>query len=220
MTIEAFQWTGGPDQLEDPVWICEAIRDRSVVFEDAGTDGITMRVSTLEGVMLARPGDWIIRGVEGEIYPCKDSVFQASYVVASRPADSAGAPALSLAEAEAALETQTAPRITQDGITAKIASTEYFRSRTLTICVVTMSNGFHLLGTSACASPENFDQAIGERYAYQDAFRQIWPLEGYLLRERLAASAAEQHGQDDAVEAPRVPRVGAQDTRSRGEPRP
>lgn len=36
-------------------------------------------IATLEGTMLAEPGDWIITGVEGEVYPCKDSIFRATY---------------------------------------------------------------------------------------------------------------------------------------------
>ena len=36
-------------------------------------------ISTLEGVMLARPGDWIIRGVAGEHYPCRGDIFAATY---------------------------------------------------------------------------------------------------------------------------------------------
>ena len=36
-------------------------------------------VKTLEGDMIARPGDWIITGVEGEKYPCKDEIFQKTY---------------------------------------------------------------------------------------------------------------------------------------------
>lgn len=36
-------------------------------------------IATLEGVMKARPGDWIIRGVQGEFYPVKDSIFRATY---------------------------------------------------------------------------------------------------------------------------------------------
>jgi hypothetical protein len=36
-------------------------------------------IPTLEGVMQAQPGDWIIRGVEDELYPCKPSIFEASY---------------------------------------------------------------------------------------------------------------------------------------------
>jgi hypothetical protein len=56
---------------------------------------------------------------------------------------------------------------------------------TLTICVLTLENGFTVVGKSACAHPDNFNQELGEKIAYDDAFKQIWPLEGYLLREAL-----------------------------------
>lgn len=36
-------------------------------------------IPTLEGVMEAKPGDWIIRGVKGEVYPCKPDIFTATY---------------------------------------------------------------------------------------------------------------------------------------------
>lgn len=36
-------------------------------------------IATLEGVMLASRGDWIIKGVKGEFYPCKDEIFKATY---------------------------------------------------------------------------------------------------------------------------------------------
>ncbi len=39
----------------------------------------TMLIQTLEGVMCAQPGDWIIRGVKGELYPCKPDIFAATY---------------------------------------------------------------------------------------------------------------------------------------------
>jgi hypothetical protein len=57
----------------------------------------------------------------------------------------------------------------------------------LTVCILVMSNGFTVIGKSAPASPENFDQEKGERFAYEDAIKQLWPLEGYALREKLAA---------------------------------
>jgi hypothetical protein len=38
-----------------------------------------LHIGTLEGVMAAAPGDWIIRGVKGEIYPCKPDIFEATY---------------------------------------------------------------------------------------------------------------------------------------------
>ncbi|AQS88174.1 hypothetical protein A0U93_09740 [Neoasaia chiangmaiensis] len=55
----------------------------------------------------------------------------------------------------------------------------------LTIGVVVLKNGFTLVGTSACASPENFDAEIGRKIALQNAREQIWQLEGYHLRSRL-----------------------------------
>lgn len=36
-------------------------------------------IPTLEGVMEARPGDWLIQGVKGEVYPCKPDIFAATY---------------------------------------------------------------------------------------------------------------------------------------------
>jgi hypothetical protein len=38
-----------------------------------------VEIETWEGTMTAEPGDWIIRGIQGEIYPCKDSVFKQTY---------------------------------------------------------------------------------------------------------------------------------------------
>lgn len=39
----------------------------------------TLQIPTLEGVMTAQPGDWIIKGVKGEFYPCKPDIFTATY---------------------------------------------------------------------------------------------------------------------------------------------
>ena len=58
----------------------------------------------------------------------------------------------------------------------------------LTICVLVLRNGFTVVGTSACASPENFDLELGRKIARQKAVDQVWPLMGYALRERLAAA--------------------------------
>ncbi len=55
----------------------------------------------------------------------------------------------------------------------------------LTFCVITLKNGFTVTGESACASPENFDEEIGQKIAYDNAVNKIWPLEGYLLKEQL-----------------------------------
>lgn len=41
--------------------------------------GSHLDIHTLEGVMTADPGDWIIKGVKGEFYPCKPDIFEATY---------------------------------------------------------------------------------------------------------------------------------------------
>jgi Phage protein (N4 Gp49/phage Sf6 gene 66) family len=104
----------------------------------------------------------------------------------------------------------TAPRVTPQQIEGVIAHERYFTAdkgvlgvasisgdtravpdavpeplSLLTICVLVLRNGFTVLGKSACASPENFDAELGRKIARQDAVNQIWPLEGYLLREKL-----------------------------------
>ncbi|MEK5354538.1 MULTISPECIES: hypothetical protein [Paenibacillus] len=74
VVIDAFKWTGGPDQTEDPQWIIERIKMGQVSFANG-----LMYIKTLEGIMEAKPGDYIIRGVKGEIYPCKPDIFEATY---------------------------------------------------------------------------------------------------------------------------------------------
>lgn len=56
----------------------------------------------------------------------------------------------------------------------------------LSICVLVMRNGFTIIGKAAPASPANFDRVLGVKLAYEDAVRQVWPLMGYALRDRLA----------------------------------
>lgn len=56
-------------------WIRSLGGDSSFMLDDDGP----VWVETLEGAMKANQGDWIIRGLEGEFYPCKASVFEASY---------------------------------------------------------------------------------------------------------------------------------------------
>lgn len=66
--IEAIQWTGNisPD--------IQNFLGTEIVLE-----GKNLLINTLEGVMHARPGDYIIRGVSGELYPCKSDIFRKTY---------------------------------------------------------------------------------------------------------------------------------------------
>jgi hypothetical protein len=59
----------------------------------------------------------------------------------------------------------------------------------LSVCILVMRNGFTVIGKSAPASPENFNPDLGRKFAYEDAVRQLWPLMGFALRDRLAAAA-------------------------------
>ena len=60
--------------------------------------------------------------------------------------------------------------------------------RLLSICILVMKNGFTVIGKSAPASPGNFNAELGKKFAYEDAVRQLWPLMGFALREKLHAA--------------------------------
>lgn len=90
------------------------------------------------------------------------------------------------------------PRVTSESIEARIVNEYGFTADAattgspkhpclslLTIYVLVLNNGYTVVGTSACASPENFDRDLGMKLARENAVSKIWPLEGYLLRENL-----------------------------------
>ena len=86
VTIEAIQWDGtqsGATPIID--WILD--HDHSADYWAPGewdheTNAAYINITTLEGNMIAQPGDWIIRGVQGECYPCKDAIFRETYEAA------------------------------------------------------------------------------------------------------------------------------------------
>lgn len=83
MVIEAYHWCpesmGGEIEMDTP-WLVKAM-DNGDVWIDTDSDGgtFTMKIRTLEGVMRAMPGDYIIQGVNGELYPCKPDIFEKTY---------------------------------------------------------------------------------------------------------------------------------------------
>lgn len=92
-----------------------------------------------------------------------------------------------------------APRVALSDIQSAIATVNYQTAdaafgvdhapfKTMTLCSLLMCNGFIVIGKSAPASPENFNAELGRKFAYEDAVRQVWPLMGYALRDRLAAA--------------------------------
>ena len=68
IVIEAVRWTG--DNLSEI--------QRFYKFDEILV-GDTIKINTLEGIMTANKGDWIIKGVKGEFYPCKPDIFEATY---------------------------------------------------------------------------------------------------------------------------------------------
>lgn len=90
----------------------------------------------------------------------------------------------------------TAPRITRAELDANIVDTEIVKhvsksGQVLRWAVLTTRNGFAVTGRpSASVSPLNDDPAIGEDVAIENAKHELWPLMGYELRSKLAASGA------------------------------
>ena|SRR5258708_275969 len=89
----------------------------------------------------------------------------------------------------------TNPRVSLDNIRAEINTVNYISGgiisgdeadNTFTICMIKMQNGFIVIGKSAPASPENFNEELGRKFAYENAVRELWPLMGFALRDRLA----------------------------------
>ena len=78
IVIEAVLWNGVTIS-ETPDWIKEALN------KEPGTEGNIFRmgnkveIQTKEGPLTASPGDYIIRGIEGELYPCKPDIFLKTY---------------------------------------------------------------------------------------------------------------------------------------------
>lgn len=95
-------------------------------------------------------------------------------------------------EAEIQAKGKTAPRLTPQHIDDQIAREVFyvFAGTTLTICALTLRNGYIVTGESAAASPENFDEEIGRKIARDNARNKIWALEGYVLRSALCGNGA------------------------------
>lgn len=81
VVIEAFKWTGGPAEPANPQWAVDAIKSGRMSVQDpyAPSFAALLDIRTPEGMMHALPGDWIIKGVKEEIYPCKPDIFEMTY---------------------------------------------------------------------------------------------------------------------------------------------
>lgn len=76
VVIEAVHWTGGWDNYEE---ICAFIGNRPDYNMNGESTPQELLIETLEGELYALLGDWIIKGIKGEFYPCKPDIFEATY---------------------------------------------------------------------------------------------------------------------------------------------
>lgn len=99
-----------------------------------------------------------------------------------------GLSSLRIADEESAAVQKTRFRVTLDSLYARIREEEYINPRSIphmTICVLMLDNGFALVGKSSPADEQNFNEELGRKFAREDAIRQMWAFEAYLLRERM-----------------------------------
>lgn len=77
-------------------------------------------------------------------------------------------------------------KLSTGDILASVVKADYWRlgETTTTVCQLTLKNGFTVLGQSACIDPLEFNKAIGEKVAWDNALDKVWELEGYLLQQR------------------------------------
>lgn len=78
-------------------------------------------------------------------------------------------------------------KLTKEFLESEIDKVEYNRfGETNTHCTITTKSGFSFTGESACVDPNNFDQKIGEKFAYENAFNKMWTPYGFWLHKALA----------------------------------
>ena len=74
--IEAVQFT---DETREAIILWSGCRGHAIDDDGCEYETKNLFISTLEGEMMARPGDWIIRGINGEFYPCRPDIFAGTY---------------------------------------------------------------------------------------------------------------------------------------------
>lgn len=83
--LEAFRWTDDRDQTADPEWIISAINTGKVWFADAGTPWVSLMIESPHfPSRRAKRGDWIVREVDGELYPCSPDIFAQTFEEAAQ----------------------------------------------------------------------------------------------------------------------------------------
>lgn len=77
--VEAYEFHNGVGEDTRPAWLLDAVKAGTVRFFQPRQAPGFLIIETLEGAISAHPGDFIIQGVAGEIYPCRADIFAATY---------------------------------------------------------------------------------------------------------------------------------------------
>jgi N4 Gp49/Sf6 Gp66 family protein len=91
----------------------------------------------------------------------------------------------------ATIDSNEIPRVKPEDLEAQVINEQYYKfpDSTVTVCCLTMRNGFNTVGSSACADVRLFDKDLGEQFARKDAISKMWPLLGYALRDSIHKAA-------------------------------
>lgn len=112
-----------------------------------------------------------------------------------------GLSSLDITNDESKAVQKTPYRIDLAYIKARISGEEYINPDTaahMTICIIELDNNYYLVGKSVPADPENFNEELGRKFAYEDAIRQAWPLFAFGLREELTGNSIKMGLEDYA----------------------
>ena len=72
-------------------------------------------------------------------------------------------------------------KLTKEILEQHILKKDYIRMwHKITVCIITLDNGYEVIGSSACINPEDYDLELGKKFAYEDAFEKLWSLFGFL----------------------------------------
>lgn len=175
LEIASWHWIGEPSPAASAL----------IYFTEEGFEAVTVG-GTMFSLYQPKRGDFYVVYDDGYASISPRKAFLDGYRSVTRPS-----PASEEAiEGSLRAKGLAAPRLTPDHVDGVIVDEAYhvFPGTTLTVCALTLLNGFTVTGESAAASPENFDEEIGRQIARRNAREKIWALEGYLLRERIAGA--------------------------------
>lgn len=83
--LDAFKWTGRPEQTEDPEWMITAITSGKVFIANRGTSRVSMIIFAAEGSLQALPGDYIARDSEGRVHIFPPAIFEKQFEELTKP---------------------------------------------------------------------------------------------------------------------------------------